>query len=532
MRTSLRTVTCVVLLAAALVVALPAVASSFVYRGSLTDQGKPAEGEYGFRLAFYDAELGGKLLAPATTLDGVRVSNGAFDTELELVPSVHMRDVVWLEVEVRDAGGSFALLSQRQPVQPKALAAGVCWDTTGNTGNTAATNFIGNIDNVPLVLRTNNVQGLRLQPGGSFLVPSIVSGFSGNAILSSANGAAILGGGGTGATNIVWDNNSIVLGGANNQAGANDGNPAGSHSAAVLGGNNNFATDVGSVAIGGESNTSSGVNSVAMGSNAKALHASTFVWSDGDGTGGNFSSTGANQFIVRATGGVGINTRPPGSAFEFSIKSTGGNSDLALFSNNNNKGIQFTATPGFAGANDSEFLIGQANGTNYTERLRINGTGDLSITGDDAFKPGGGTWTAPSDRRIKRDIASISGAIDTLLRLRPVSFHYTDAYRAQHGDLADRQYLGFVAQEFAEVFPDAVTESGQALPALEKSLAVPAGSSILALDSNPALITAVAAAQELAVASDAQAERIELLEADNAKLRQRLDRIERLLERR
>jgi hypothetical protein len=70
--------------------------------------------------------------------------------------------------------------------------------------------------------------------------------------------------------------------------------------------------------------------------------------------------------------------------------------------------------------------------------------------------------------------------------------------------LADRPYLGFIAQEFAEVFPDAVSETGQRVPG-----AAAGDPSILALDANPALITTVAAVQELA--------------AENAGLRKQLD---------
>ena len=66
-------------------------------------------------------------------------------------------------------------------------------------------------------------------------------------------------------------------------------------------------------------------------------------------------------------------------------------------------------------------------------------------------------------------------------------------YRASEGGLADKEYAGFIAQEFQEVFPEAITHTNKRVPG--------AGAdepTILALDSNPALITAVAAVQELA----------------------------------
>jgi hypothetical protein len=44
---------------------------------------------------------------------------------------------------------------------------GQCRATIGDTGSNAATNFLATIDDQPLVLRTRNVQGLRIEP--SFL---------------------------------------------------------------------------------------------------------------------------------------------------------------------------------------------------------------------------------------------------------------------------------------------------------------------------------------------------------------------------
>ena len=63
---------------------------------------------------------------------------------------------------------------------------------------------------------------------------------------------------------------------------------------------------------GGRSNAARGNYSLAAGYYAKALHDGTFVWNDG--TGGetdSLFSTAANQFLVRATGGVGIGTNAP-----------------------------------------------------------------------------------------------------------------------------------------------------------------------------------------------------------------------------
>ena len=70
---------------------------------------------------------------------------------------------------------------------------------------------------------------------------------------------------------------------------------------------NNFAKY--SVIPGGRGNKVSGPYGFAAGRRAKANHSGTFVWADN--TDADFASTGTNQFIIRANGGVGIGTANP-----------------------------------------------------------------------------------------------------------------------------------------------------------------------------------------------------------------------------
>ena len=78
--------------------------------------------------------------------------------------------------------------------------------------------------------------------------------------------------------------------------------------------------------------------------------------------------------------------------------------------------------------------------------------------------------------------------VETLGKVRLVDFRYTDDYRAKHPVIEDRRYLNVIAQEFAEVFPDAVKPSGETLPN---------GSPILQVDTYPLTIYSAAAVQEL-----------------------------------
>lgn len=76
--------------------------------------------------------------------------------------------------------------------------------------------------------------------------------------------------------------------------------------------------------------------------------------------------------------------------------------------------------------------------------------GSSSIFGSGAaYKPNGGSWGSVSDRRLKKDIKPIEGALDSICKLSGVHFAWKDS-----GELSG----GFIAQEVEEVFPNWISE--------------------------------------------------------------------------
>jgi hypothetical protein len=142
----------------------------------------------------------------------------------------------------------------------------------------------------------------------------------------------------------------------------------------------------------------------------------------------------------------------------------------------------------------------------------VPGRNALEVEGN-ASKSTAGSWLANSDRRIKTEIESITGALDTLDKVRLVDFRYTDDYLAAHPGIENRRYPNVIAQEFAQVFPDDVKSSGETLPE---------GSEILQVDTYPLTIYSAAAIQELHRENQQQREKI-------ADLEERLRRIEAAL---
>jgi len=132
---------------------------------------------------------------------------------------------------------------------------------------------------------------------------SVVVGGYNNSILSNSYSqySSIVGGNGN---SIQRGSYSFVGGGYGNVVNYTGPSYGG---AFIGGGYSNRVAGRFSMIPGGYANVASGLYSFAAGSFANAGHQSAFVWSDSS-SGNPFSSTQPNQFLIRATGGVGINT--------------------------------------------------------------------------------------------------------------------------------------------------------------------------------------------------------------------------------
>jgi hypothetical protein len=290
------------------------------------------------------------------------------------------------------------------------------WSLTGNAGTTASTNFLGTTDNKPLQFRVNNQTAFRLLPGtgGANLPPIIIGGWSGNT--ATFNGATIAGGGTSLYPQSATGSSSFVGGGLGNSAGGSSAVIAGGSrnstaaSAATIGGGNQNVVSSGAAAAtiaggwqnqasgayaaipGGYQNQANGYGSFAAGIGAVAQHDGSFVWSDNwpRSWSGPTTSTGENQFLVIANGGIwiGDSSREPTAD-------------------------QFTG------------LIQTSTGA--------------TLTYD-------GTWTNASDRTLKEHFEPIDGRalLDQIARLPVTRWNYKKT--------PDVQHIGPTAQDFQTAF--------------------------------------------------------------------------------
>jgi hypothetical protein len=227
----------------------------------------------------------------------------------------------------------------------------------------------------------------------------------------------------------------------------------------VIGGGNynNISSNAANAVIpGGAANiVGPGASSAfAAGYGANANHSGTFVWSDASGSG--FASTAANQFLVRAGGGVGIGTASPGAQLE--VRTTAANANAIRFGyvGSGASGNLIAGLSRVSIATDDmveRFVIRQGSGN-----VGIGLTGpnyQLQLAADSAAKPNGGSWANSSDARLKRNIAPVTNALERLTQLRGVTFQWVNPE-----DHANQRGIqgGFIAQEVEKVFPKWITE--------------------------------------------------------------------------
>jgi hypothetical protein len=99
------------------------------------------------------------------------------------------------------------------------------------------------------------------------------------------------------------------------------------------------------------------------------------------------------------------------------------------------------------GSSNWSFYV--ANSDNFG--IRFNGSLIARIDKDT------GDWEPQSDRRRKHSIQPIDGVLDGLLQLSPSTFKFNGS------NGADARHVGYIAQDVARIFPEAVSQTDDEL---------------------------------------------------------------------
>lgn len=367
----------------------------------------------------------------------------------------------------------------------------------------------------------NNASGLGATVGGgrrntaSELGPTVGGGWDNTA----SDDFATVGGG---KDNTASYDYATVGGGQDNTAsnfhatvGGGYSNTASGNSATVGGGCYDTASGVCATVPGGDLNTASGHYSFAAGYRAKALHIGSFVWADT--TGADFSSTGASQFLIRASGGVGIGTPSPESPLHVLHNDASGNASLILENLHPTGHARISFRPnsteqGYIYANVNGATVYNTNGggmyfrSNGADKMLIKDNGNVGIGTTDpggfklavngsAAKVGGGSWDVFSDLRLKEIKAPYEYGLPEISKLNPVHYSYKEDNVL--GLPGGKEFVGLVAQEVKDVIPDAVKENDKGY---------------LMLNNDPIIWAMLNAIKELNAENEELKKRIEALE--------------------
>ena len=301
---------------------------------------------------------------------------------------------------------------------------------------------------------------------------SVISGGRDN-LIDEESYASVIGGG---IGNLISTNGdySVISGGESNNIVAN------SSYSFIAGGRLNSATDY----------------AFAAGRRAKAIHIGAFVWADSQNA--DFASTTANQFCIRASGGVRLSDNTPDLSFGSTARQM-----VNLYSDTYGIGVQsstmyFRSNSRFSWFDGGTHSDSQNNpGTGGTVLMTLT-SGGLTVNG---------TFVSASDRNAKENIV----AVDPRAVLEKVAALPIARWNYKHDQ--ETPHLGPMAQDFYAAFGVG-----------------PDDKHITTVDADGVALAAIQGLNQKVEVGNRRSEgRIEKLESENADLRQELTEIRRLL---
>jgi hypothetical protein len=442
-------------------------ASSFTYQGRLTDGGTPANGNYDLQFALFDSLSGGAQVGSPQTINTVAVSNGVFTVSLDFGANSFPGANRFLEISARPTGGSFTLLTPRQPITstPYALRAlnASSADSIPPSGVPAGSgNYIQNSGS-PQASSNFNISGNGTAGGtlsGGVVNATTQFNLNGSRILTYPGNNNLFVGGDAGAANPSGDGNNFFgsfAGRFDSTGCCNAFFGAGAGQNTTMGSDNAFfgndagrsnTTGFGNTILGVGANVNSGnlINATAIGlfarvdaSNSLVLGGISGVNGGADTNVGIGTTAPTAKLAVIATGdGARVLHLGTERAWVFRQFGTGATSALELTGddpNNNNKNFVIN-TQGNVGVGT----------TAPTATLSVNGT---------ANKPGGGSWATFSDERLKTIEGRFTPGLKAVMQLQPLRYEYKrdNALTLK----SEGEHIGFSAQAVQRIIPEAVT---------------------------------------------------------------------------
>ncbi len=303
--------------------------------------------------------------------------------------------------------------------------ANLSWGITGNAGKNATTDFIGTIDDKPLVFKTNNIESGRIDP----IPNNVFFGRGAGKLTTGVNNSFF--GHGSGSVNITGANNTAV---GNSSLSLNT---EGFQNTAT----GSFALDSNTT---GENNTAIGVSALRSNTtkpNNTAIGVRALFSQRGGFTGDNVAiGYEAGKDVANCIGCtfIGANTSTTG---------TGSITEAAAIGEGAVTDGSFTMM--FGSTNVSKWGFGRTSVASF----RAIEVGDDANSGNGAFLTSGGVWTNASDMNKKEDFTALIGT-DLLRNISSLSITKWK-YKG-----TNEYHIGPMAQDFYKLFGLGVDDKG------------------------------------------------------------------------
>jgi hypothetical protein len=236
-----------------------------------------------------------------------------------------------------------------------------------------------------------------------------------------------------------------------------------------------------------------------LNANWTALDGFLHTLTGGTGAGGSFLPAVGNATLtgsLNVTGNVSVGNTLGATAATFGSTYTQGTAyfansqvtDFAIYRNYPQRILQWQGS--VTDVYDEQ--VGARFWNAGTTLMELQFGGHLTITGN-AFKPGGGSWAATSDDRVKRNVRPYSAGLADVCELLPIAFEYNG-----EGGTADDgvTHYGLSAQATQRIMPELVFE--MATPRMDGSVDPLLLPGQLGTQLGPLLLAACNAIRELA----------------------------------
>lgn len=407
-------------------------ATGFTYQGRLALNGQPLSGLVTLQVGLFDAPSGGLAIGSVIELANVSIDAGVFTVLLnetgQFGTAAFAGGPRYLEIRVKSTSDAdFTLIRGRVPLNPTPHAA-----TAGAIGSRLTTSpllFVDAQDRIGIAT-TNPKADLDLK-GNLYVDPRLVGGTP-----------------------------TVTLAVGDNDTGIN----TPSDGVLSLFSNNFEAIKVvpgSGITITGRPARLDFINGSAPGE--------SITLAAGNAARDPFTSAAAGNIVLRHGAGVPSTpisgAIPPGAVF---VTATSGPALLNIDATADNyTSINFfdagVAKWGMGRDPDNSFYIDE---TGVARRLTLVAGGNVAIGGGNptfgfrldvqgALRCVG--FVNASSARYKHDIQPLDSALDRVAALRPVRFTWNEGLDNTLGEMAGKHDVGMIAEEVAEVFPDAVS---------------------------------------------------------------------------